>query len=177
MTAPQRPGSTKLYLRDKWVWVPKGTYDPAAPSLAILTGASALDVTKMFFDSSARPSQSTNLARSPKRIGDSEGYEFVGETQVSVGEVRYSYNQQAPTGDVTIKAYETLVPGAEGWLVNRRGIDRDTDLAEDQFVTSIPVECGPQIEVPEGDAEGAEDAIAQTLAQTGPRVMKKAIVT
>lgn len=177
MVAPTRPVGTKFYLRSKWVFVPKGTYDPLAPSLAILTGAAALDVTKMFFQSSANPSQSTNLARAPKRLGDGESYEFIGESQASFGEVRYSFNPQGATGSDEVKAFEKFVPGTAGFMVNRLGIDRDTDFViTTQFVTSYPVECGPQQEVPEGDAEGAEVAIVQTFAQTGPKAMKKAIV-
>lgn len=176
MPAPVRPASTKLYIRTKVVFVPTGTYNPDTPSLAILNAASALDVTKMFFASSASPSQSTNLARAPKRVGDAETYEFVGESQVSLGEMRYSFNQQGAALADTVKAYEKFVPGTTGFLVYRYGIDRDTDLATGQFVTSYPCECGPQIEVPEGDAEGAEGAIAQVFAQTGPKSIKKVIV-
>ncbi len=176
MVAPLRPAGTKSYLRSKWVWVPKGTYDPEAPSLAILNAATALDVTKMFFASSAKPGQTTNMARAPKRIGDAETFEFVGETQSTLGEMRYAYNPQAAAGSDQLKAYEKFVPNAEGFLVRRGGIDRDTDLALGQFVTSYPAECCPQLEGEEGDAEGAEEAIVQPFAQTGPKVMKKAIV-
>jgi hypothetical protein len=177
MPAPVRPASTKAYLRKKVVWVPKGTYNPDSPSLAILTGASALDVTKMFFASSASPGQSTNMARAPKRIGDGETYEFVGETQSTLGEMRYSVNPQGAALSDGVKAYEKFVPGSEGFLVFRYGIDRDTDLATAQFVTSYPSECGPQLEVEEGDGEGAEMGIVQPFAQTGPKSQRKAIVT
>ncbi len=176
MAAPVRPTAVKAYLRDKWVFVPTGTYDPVAPSLAILNAASALDVTKMFFASSAKPSQSTNLARSPKRIGDGETYEFVGETTPTFGEVRYSFDPQGAALSTGKKAYEKFPQGTTGFLVNRLGIDRDTDLATGQFVTSYPVEFGPQQEVAEGDGEGAEVAIVQTVAQTGPKQLNKAIV-
>lgn len=176
MAAPIRPPGTKAYLRKKVVWVPKGTYNPEAPSLAILTGATALDVTKMFYSSSASPSQSTNMARAPKRIGDGESYEFVGESQATLGEMRYSTNPQGVALSDGVKAQEKFVPGSEGFLVFRYGIDRDTDLLATQFVTSYPAECGPQLEVEEGDAEGAEMAIVQPFAQTGPKSMRKAIV-
>ncbi len=174
MAAPVRPTATKAYLRNKWVFVPALT-SQTAPSLAELNAASALDVTKMFFASSATPSQSTNLARSPKRLGDAETYEFVGETNPTFGEVRYSFNPQGAALSNEVKAYEKFTPGTTGWMVNRLGIDRDTDLAVGQFVSGYPVEFGPQQEVPEGDAEGAEVAIVQTVAQTGPKFIKKAI--
>lgn len=177
MAAPLRPTGTKAYLRKKIVFVPTGTYAPDAPSLAIMNAATALDVTKMFYASSANPSQSTNMARAPKRIGDGETYEFVGETQVTLGEMRYSFNQQGPALDATVKAFEKFTPGVTGFLVFRYGIDRDTDLATGQFVTSYPCECGPQLEIEEGDAEGAETGIVQPFAQTGPKSIKKVIVT
>lgn len=174
--APLRPAGTKAYLRDKWVFVPAGTYNPESPSLAILNAASALDVTKMLFASTTRPTQSTNLAKSPKRLGDAETYEFVGETNVTIGEMRYSFNPQGAAASDGKKAFEKFPAGTAGYLVNRLGLDRDTDLAVGQFVTSYPVEFGPQHEVPEGDGEGAEVAITQTVAQTGPKSLNKAVV-
>lgn len=175
MAAPIRPAGTKAYLRDSWVFVPT-LANPASPSLAEINGASALNVTKMFFASSARPSQSTNLASAPKRIGDGETYQFVGESQQSWGEVRYSFNPQAAALSDGKKAFEKFTPGTTGYMVNRLGIDRDTDFAIGQFVTSYPVEFGPQNETPEGDGEGAEVAIVQTVAVTGPKALNKAVV-
>lgn len=176
MAAPTRPAGTKMYLRKKVIFVPTGTYNPDSPSLAILNAASALDVTKMFYESSADPSQSTNMARAPKRVGDGASYEFVGESQASIGEVRYSFNPQGAALSTGKLAYEKFPAGTTGYLVYRYGIDRDTDLATGQFVTSYPVEFGEQTEVPEGDAEGAEVAIVQPAAQTGPKSLNKAIV-
>lgn len=176
MAAPTRPTPTSMYLADKWVFVPTGTYNPDSPSLAVLGAATALDVTKMFFQSTARPSQSTNLVRLPKYIGDAETYENIGETNASFGEVRYSFNPQGAALSDGVKAFEKFPAGTTGFLVNRLGINRDTDLATGQFVTSYPVAFGPQQETTEGDAEGAVVAIVQTVAQTGPKQIKKAIV-
>ena len=175
MAAPIRPAGTKAYLRKKIVFVPTGTYNPDTPSLAILNAASALDVTKMFFESSSNPSQSTNLARAPKRVGDGESYEFVGESTASIGEVRYSFNPQGAALSDGVKAFEKFPAGTTGFLVYRYGLDRDADLATGQFVTSYPVEFGAQQETEEGDGEGAEVAIVQTVAQTGPKSLNKAI--
>lgn len=176
MTAPLRPAATKAYLRKKIILVKDAAYDPDGPSLAILTGASALDVTNMFFSSSPDPSQSTNMARAPKRVGDGVTYEFVGETQSSIGEVRYAFNPQGAALSDGVKCFEFLPEATTGFLVYRWGIDRDTALAVGQFVTSRPFEAGPQLEVPEGDAEGAEVAIQQALAATGPQSLKVAVV-
>lgn len=175
MVAPIRPNATKAYLRKKVVWVPTGTYSGDSPSLAIANGAAALDVTKMFFTSSASPSQSQNAARAPKRIGDGITYEFGGETAASLGLMRYSFNQQGAALANEVKAFEKFVPGSTGFLLFRYGIDRDTDLAVGQFISSYTAECGEQIEVEEGDAEGAEGAIEQMFFASGPKFIKKAI--
>lgn len=176
MAAPTRPAATKAYLRKKIILVKDAAYNPDTPSLAILNGASALDVTNMFFASSAKPSQSTNMAKAPKRIGDGVMYEFVGETQRAIGEVRYSFDPQSAALSTGKKCAEFLPEATTGYYVVRYGIDRDTDAAVGQFVTSLPFEAGPQNEDEEGDAEGAEVAIVQALAQTGPVSFNKAIV-
>lgn len=174
MAAPLRPAATKGYLRDKWIFVPT-LADEEAPTVAELTGASALDVTNMFFASSARPSVTTNLARAPKRLGDAETFEFVGETQSTIGEIRYAFNPQgAPLSEGKL-AYEKFPLNTTGYLVNRLGLDRDTDIAAAQNVTVYPVEFGAQNEVLEGEGEGAEVAIAQTVAQTGPKTLNVAV--
>jgi hypothetical protein len=176
MTAPVRPAGTKAYLRRKIVIVTDAAYDPDNPSLAILTGATALDVTKMFYLSSAKPSATTNLARAPKRVGDGASFQFGGESLETIGEIRYAVDPQAAALSDAKKCFEKLPEGTTGHLVIRYGIDRDTDLATTQNVSSYPFETGPQVEDEEGDAEGAEVAIKQTFAQTGPKALYKAIV-
>lgn len=175
MAAPIRPAGVKAYLKDKWVFVPTLT-STTAPSLAELNAASALDISLMMYESSARPSQSTNMARAPRRLGDGATYEFVGESQASIGELRYSFAPQAAALSDGKKAFEKFPAGTTGYLVNRLGIDRNTDLATGQFVTVYPVEFGEQHETTEGDGEGAEVAIVQPVAQTGPKSLNKAIV-
>lgn len=176
MTAPIRPAGTKAYLRKKIILVKDAAYNPDAPSLAILTGTSALDVTKMLYASSARPSSTTNMARAPKRVGDGSSYEFVGEKTETIGEVRYSFDPQGAALSAGKKLAEFLPEGATGYYVTRYGPDRDDDLEVGDFVTSRPFEAGDQDEDEEGEAEGAEVAIKQALAATGPKSFNKAVV-
>lgn len=176
MAAPLRPAGTKAYLRKKIILVKDAAYDPDAPSLAILTGASAIDVTNMFYESSARPTSTTNMARAPKRVGDGASYEFVGETQETIGEVRYSFDPQAAALSDGKKLAEFLPELTTGHYVVRYGVNRDDDLAVGEFVTSRPFEAGTQEEDEEGEGEGAEVALKQALAATGPKSFNKAIV-
>ena len=175
MAAPLRPTATKAYLRNKWVFVPT-IANTAAPTAVELTGASSLDVTNMLFASSATPTQSTNLARAPKRLGDAATFEFVGESQASFGEVRYSFDPQSAALSNGRKAFEKFPAGTTGYFYNRLGLSQDVDVIATHKVTGYPVEFGPQVETKEGDDEGAEVAIVQTVAQTGPTVLNVAVV-
>lgn len=176
MAESLRPAGTKAYRHKRIILVTDASYDPDAPSLAILNGASALDVTNMFYRSSANPSQSTNLATAPKRVGDGVAYQFVGETQQTIGEVRYSFDPQGAALSDGVKCFEFLPENTTGHYVTRYGPADDVDLAVGQFVTSRPFEAGPQEEDEEGEGEGSEVAIIQTLAATGPKSLKKALV-
>jgi hypothetical protein len=174
MAAPTRPTPTKAFGAEKWSFVPT-IANTAAPTLAEVNAAGALDVTKMFFASSARPDASANLAKAERRLGDVESFEFVGETSYTMGEVRYSFNPQGAALSTGVLAFEKLPQGTTGFLVRRLGINRDTDYATGQFVSVFPVEFGPQVETTEGDGESAEVAIKQGVAVTGPPALKKAL--
>jgi hypothetical protein len=176
MAAGLRPAGTKAYRQTRIILVKDAAYDPDAPSLAILTGASALDVTNMFYESSAKPSSTTNLVDAPKRVGDGTTYQRVGSTQTALGEVRYSFDPQAAALSDGKKCFEFLPELTTGHYVTVMGLPDDGTLAVGDFATSRPFEAGAQDEVPEGDGEAAEVAIVQTLAATGPKSLNKAIV-
>jgi hypothetical protein len=174
MAAPIRPAAAKAFGTEKWAFVPT-IANTATPLLTEINAAGALDVTKMFFASSARPDASVNMAKAARRLGDIESYEFVGETSYTLGEVRYSFDPQGAPLSNGVKAFEKLPQGTTGYLVRRLGINRDTDFAASQFVSMFPVEFGPQVETTEGDGESAEVAIKQGVALTGPPIIKKAL--
>lgn len=170
MAAPVRPDASKAYGTEKWVFCPTQSL-----SVTTLTGATALDITDMLFKSSARPDGSANMVESPERVGDIETFEFVGKTSWTLGEIMYSFDPQGAALSDGVKAYEKFPAGTTGYLYCRRGIDRDTDLATGQFVTEYPVEFGPQVEVMEGDGEGAEWAIKQGVAITSAPTPRQAL--
>lgn len=175
MAAPIRPNAVSAFGTEKWVYVPT-IADANAPSLAVLNGATSLDVTKMFFASSAKPTGSTEMARSERRLGDVESFEFPGETQWTLGEVMYQFDPQSAALSNGKKAFEKLPQGTTGWLVRRLGINRDTDFALGQFVTSFPVAFGVQVEGTVGEGASSEVAITQGVGVTGTPSTNKAIV-
>lgn len=175
MAAPIRPSSVKTYGRDKWVFVPTLT-SQTAPSLAEINAASALDVSKMLFHDTAKPSQSTNLVRRERRLGDTTTFEQVGTTDYSLGELKYQFAPQAAALSDGKKAFEKFPEGTTGFMVRRMGIAVDTDMAVGQFVDTYPVEVGPQMPTETGDGDTAESAFVQSVAVTGPPTFNRAIV-
>lgn len=176
MVAPVRPASTQSKGTTKIVFVPAFTGAYTAPDVTAAAGASALDVTNMFFESSAMPDASTQMARAARRVGDVESYEFVGEVQWTLGEMRYAFNPQAAALSDQKKAFEKFPYGTTGYLLIRKGIDRNTDLATGQFVSVYPVSFGSQVETDEGDGDSAEVAIKQGVGVTGPPAQVVALV-
>lgn len=168
MAAPVRPPSARLHVREKWIFVPT-LADPAAPiATTEVNAASALDVSKILFASSARPDASTNLVNAPARVGDAAQGQFVGMSQWTLGEIHYAFGPQAAAGSDSKKAFEKFLPGTAGYLVNAMDFPVDDDLAAGDFVNVFAVEFGPRVPVPEGDGEGSEAAIKQTVAITDP---------
>lgn len=169
-----RPAGTKNWGNTMVVFVPTLT-SLTSPSVAEATAVSALDVTKMFYQSSPMPDASTDMVEAPMRIGDVESYEFTGQTKWTLGEVRYSFNPQAAAASDGKKAFEKFPQGTTGYLIVRRGMNRDTALAVGQFVSIYPVEFGVQVESTEGDGAGSEVAIKQGVAVTSTPSINKAL--
>jgi hypothetical protein len=167
MAAPIRPAGAKLFGRDKWIFVP-AIADTAAPTVAEVGAASGIDLSCYFYTSTGKPDVNQNRVTPPARICDTQQYEAMGLGQWQGGDVHYAVDPQAAAGSDGKKAYEALPEGTTGFLVNRAGVDVDTDVAAGQFVVSYPVQFGTPVVTAEGDGEAAEVAIKQAFAITGP---------
>lgn len=175
MAAPIRPASTKAFQREKWAFVPT-IANTAAPTVLEVNAAGALDISCYLYDSTGRPSQSTNRVTTERRICDGAQYQQVGITTYEGGEMLYAYDPQAAAASNGKKAAEKMVAGTTGYLVRRLGVDVNTDFAASQFVDVFPVEFGPAMTTKVGDGETAEVGKTQSFAITGPPAFDKALV-
>lgn len=176
MPEPIRPASTKTFTKENWIFVPTIASATLAPTVAEATGATSLDVTRILFASSGRPSASTNRVTAERRLGDGSQYEQIGTTTVTGGDMLYAFGDQAVAATDPKKLYEKIPEGTTGYLVNRRGLGRATALAAGQFVHVYPVEFGPSFPVNAGDGETAEAAMTVTFAVTGPPAIEVAVL-
>lgn len=175
MAAPINPGATKAFGKEKWVFVPT-IADKNAPSVAVVNGATSLDVSCFLYDDFTRPTQSTNVVTRKRRICDTVQYQQIGVTTYGSGEMQYSVDPQAAALSNGKLAYEKFPAGTVGFLLRRLGIDVATDLAIGQFVDVFPVEFGPPLPGIMGDGETAEVGVSNTYAITSAPAFTKALV-
>lgn len=179
MAEPLRPTETKTYGRKNWLWIPAWSgYDAGTgPTVAEITSASGLDITRILFaDGAPAPTQNTNLVEQQRRWGDTDVSQFVGTTTHTGGQMDYSLASQAAALADGVKLWELIPEGTTGFLVRRLGVVRATTPAAGQFVTGWAVEFGPSLEMEKGDGENAEAAAQCTFAVTSPPVQRVAIV-
>jgi hypothetical protein len=175
MAAPIRPASSKAYGREKWQFVPTLS-STTAPSLAQVNAVTALDISCYLFESSARPTGSTNLVDRERRVCDTQTFQQIGTTSFAGGEMIAALDPQAVAASDGKKAWEKFPEGTTGYLVRRLGIDVNTDFAVGQFVDVFPVEFGVPVPGTTGDGESRENSFTSTFAITGPPSFVKALV-
>ena len=179
MAEPLRPTATKTFGKKNWIWIPTWT-DYAAgtgPTVAEITSASGLDVTRILFaDGAPSPSQNTNLVEQQRRWGDTQVSEFVGETKHTGGQMEYALASQAAALADGVKLWELLPAGTTGYLVRRLGVARATTPIAGHFVTGWQVEVGPSLEMEKGDGENAEAGAMCTFGVLAVPVQRVAVV-
>lgn len=164
MTAPLRPAPASLYGKTNWFLVMTVASASYIPTAAEVNAGTALDVTKMVFADTARPSQSTNRVTQERRLGDTVLAEFVGSTTYQGGEMHYAFDPQAAVGANGKKLFEKIPAGTSCFLVERLGKTNSTTPATGDFVNTYPVTFGPSFPSPAGDNETAEAGMVATFA-------------
>jgi hypothetical protein len=150
-------GNTKV------VFVPT-LADPAAPSLAELTGASAVELSCYLTGSGLSPSIKEDTV-TDERLCSTQTFEQPGRKTDSL-EIEYIDNTNSPNEATSNKATDTLTEGTTGYLVVRRGVDYETAFAAtSQKVTVYPVTAMTQNELP--PEANSVQKISQKLAVTG----------
>lgn len=178
MAEPLRPDATKTFGKSNWIFIPTIASAALAPTVAEASGASSLDITRIAFDG-ATPElgATTNRARLDRRAGDTESYEFIGETSYEGGEVVMQWAPQAAAAADGVKAWEKFPAGTTGYIAKREGVARATAPAAGQFLSVVmPVEFGPPIPTTQGQGESAQTAFRSTFAVTSAPAFKVAIL-
>ena len=167
MATPLTPAGVKVQGNIKTIFVP--TLDMAAPSLAVLTGASALEITNILYADAGRYAVDNNTGAAPRRLGTSRTWQQFGTATESFSSVwRYVIDPQSATGSDGKKAYEKFTKDTTGFILEVPGIDTDADLAIGQFGRVIPVKFGDRNIIGDPTDEFAEFVVEQGIIVTAP---------
>jgi hypothetical protein len=168
MPTPLTPTGIKVQGRIRITFAPTGSL--TAPSLAIMTGATALDVSNIFYEDSWAPSKETNKGSAPRRLGTAQVWEQGGITNHSLGDLRYQIDPQGAALSDGKKAYEKFPEGTVGYFYWRFGMSVDTDFAIGQFVQVAPVQLLARNIGGDPADEFAEFSVSQQVIVTAPGI-------
>lgn len=174
-----RPAPTKIYGRKNYFLIPAWAgYDAGTgPTVAEVTSASGLDITRILFaDGAPAPTQTTNLVEQQRRYGDTQVAQYVGETTHTGGQMDYALASQAAALADGVKLWELIPEGTQMFLVRRLGIARATTPIATHRVTGWRIEFGPSLEIEKGDGEAAEAGATCMFGILSPPVQRVAIV-
>lgn len=150
---------------------------PAAPKLAEVTAAGALDLSCFLYEGSGMGTTETSKGAAPRRLCSRQTFERFGNSTYSIADLMYVYDPQGLANVANNSALAKLAEGTVGFLSYRFGLDsREDEWAIGDWVTSYPVEFGPQNETADTSDEFAEIQIVQSVIVTGPRLPRVALV-
>lgn len=155
------------------IFVPALT-NPAAPTVAELTGSSAINLGYALRGFSPNSEQGTS---DDIRLASTITYENPGRARVTLDDITYVYDPQAVVPTATNKHYETLKDGVTGFLVDRRGIAAANAVIAGQKVDVYRVTFGPQRRTAvDPSAEGGKFEVTQKPFVTGLSYRDVAVV-
>lgn len=158
--------------RNVWLWVP-AIAARAAATVAELT-ASGVVMLQMVVRPGSLAASADTARIEDRRLGASITYEDFGTTRFSLATAILIDRPQDAAGAATSKHLETLIEGATGFLVNRRGLGSSPEnwqaIAAAQRYILYPAKAGPQVEVTPTDDTGGQFEVSQDFIVTGPRV-------
>lgn len=167
MADPNRPQAATAFGTEKWKWVP-AIADISNPKVTEINATGSLDISCELFSDFDRPTTDQNRAQANARVCDKALPEILGIANEKGGNLNYAVNPQAPTGDDSKKAFETLLEGLEGFLVERPGGDVDTDIATGDFVIVYPATLGRQQIMTVGQNDTSEWGVQQAYGISAP---------
>jgi hypothetical protein len=111
--------------------------DPTAPTTAELTGVGVIDLSCYLTSDGWTPGLDEQVI-SDDRLCSVQTFEQPGRSSRTLA-IKYVENPGSATDN---KAFDTLAPGTQGYLVERRGKDKDTAFAAADVVNVWPGTAG-----------------------------------
>lgn len=143
-----------------------------APKLATeINAVTSVDLSCYLFPAGWNPTGTTGKGTKKRRLCSRATQEQLNTTTYSLAALQYSHKPQAALVAVGNEAKKFLTPGIKTYLVERQGLDAQTDTwTVGEFSRTHYVQLGPQIPMGDPADENDEFYIMQELvyANEGP---------
>lgn len=141
------------------------SFDPEAPSVAILNGATAVTV-QCLMPAGTYTGVTTSVNQIPKRRACTRTPYYVeGDTDKTVDAIQVVYDPQDPTAEISA-GYVALAPGTRWYMIDRRGIDGQSEYTADEYMDTHLVKVLARNK-PHSEEEGDEITASIIIAYQG----------
>ncbi len=126
----------------------------------------------MYFLGQFAPGGSQNKGNGPRRVGETAQLQRLGNATFESPTLSYVHDPQGAPSDVANKVKTALDPNTNEvvWILERAGIDVDTDIAATQRYRIHHLELGDQFFAPSGDDEFSIEQVTQATGYVTPPV-------
>jgi len=124
------------------------------------------------------PSIDQARGTTPARLCTTTQFEQFGNSVYSLGDLRYSWGPQSAAASDPLEAWEALVPGTNGYFIERQGLNAVSDSwTAGEFVNIWPVTLGNRLSAGDTTDEFAEFVVTQGVIVTNTVTQKFAITS
>lgn len=157
MAAPTKPTLVKAFGNESWTFV-VAIASKAAPTVLELEAATGFNLSCSLFGDQEGLSASTEKVTLPRRMCETVTFESNGPTAYTMADLVVSFDPQGAPASAGKKAWETLVDGSTGYLVQRLGKSGTSVFAAGDYVNVVPVQLATKTPIKTG--AGADGVVA-----------------
>ena len=161
------------------VWAIATIADEDSPKLATEIGAaSTVNISCYLYPAGWAPTATTAKGTKPLRLCSKKAIEQFNRTTYSLADLQYVHDPQGADAAAGNEARELLIEGTELYLLERQGLDAETDAGTvGEHTISHHVRLGPQIWSGDRTDENGEYFITQPVVYVGDGPVRGIIVT
>lgn len=161
MAAPTKPALVKAFGNESWTFL-VAIASKTAPTAVELEAATGFNLSCSLFGEQEGLTASTEKVTLPRRLCETVTFESNGPTSYSMADLVVSFDPQGAPASAGKKAWETLVDGSSGFLVQRLGKAGTGVFVAGDYVNVVPVQLATK--TPTKTGNGADSVVAFNVA-------------
>jgi hypothetical protein len=175
MAVPTKPALTLALGKDGWGFI-VACANIQAPTIIELNAATGFSLSCSLFSEQEGVTATTEKVTLPRLLCETVQFQVNGPVTYEMADLTVSFNPQGAAASAGVKAWETMVDNATGFLWQRQGIDSTTDNVAAQFYNIIPVQLGTKTPIKTSTGGDGVFAFTQPASITAKPAFKVAAV-